>query len=617
MKNLLKRSIALLMSATSLFLIGCGDTEDSSSQETSSAPAHVHVFDQEVVEDEYLKSTANCDGPAQYYVSCLCGEKGTETFKKGKKLTHEYKAMVESEEYLKSPANCTTGTVYYKSCTHCGKKSGSQTFTVEAVGDHVFTKEDPNFKYLKEDATTETSAVFYKSCAYCGEQGTDTFVYGDPLKTYTAEEKIPYTPRSLALTMYDSAETVYGFTYNTESKPLRPVLQIAKGNSFTDYVEVIPDSVKAYTVVDPGADNSDDVTTDDKSSLIYTVKITVELDPDSSYTYRVYDKYVDVGTDTVTFKTKPETTTSFSFAHVSDSQCAGTSTGVLFGRVLAMLAKNENDFMLHTGDIVQRSKYEFQWTDMIGDNFEYFSKMPIMALTGNHGSGGHYSAGAEYSLDRHFTYKLPEQSSVELGFFYSFVYGNAKFIMLNTNEGLSSGKLSSEQYNWLESELENNDSDWTIVALHCPLYSAGRWGSRPDSTGQTLALRSQLGGLFAEHGVDLVLQGHDHLITRTHPIDATGTVQEYTSQEIDGINYAVDPNGVVYVMSGPGSDQTRGPVDEHDPTLYEYKANSQSCSWADIKIEGNKLTITAQYTPDGHTAREYYSWGIVKTEQVA
>lgn len=610
MKNVLQRSIALFMCATSLFLVGCGDTGES-----SSGPSHEHVFDQKVVQDEYLESPAVCGSKAKYYFSCLCGESGAETFDEGKTLQHDYSATVEKEEYLKSPANCTKGTVYYKSCIHCGKKSSSKTFTVEAIGEHVFT-EEADFKYLKEDATTETPAVYYKSCEFCDEKGTETFVYGEPLRIYTDAEKVPYTPKSLALTLYDSAETVYGFTYNTDAQPLRPVLQIAKGNTLTDYVEYMPESVKMYSVIDPGANRSGDVTTDDTPDSVYTVKMTAELDPDSTYTYRVYDKYVDVGTEAVTFKTKPEVTDSFSFAHVSDSQCSLTSTGSWFGKVLSMIDKNDNDFILHTGDIVQRSKYETEWTDMIGDNFKYVSKIPFMALTGNHGAKGPYSVGAEYSLDRHFAYKLPEQTSTEHGFFYSFVYGNAKFIMLNTNDNTSASALKPEQFNWLKNELGNNTCDWTFVALHCPLYSAGKWGSKESngSTAQTKALRAQLGELFAEYGVDVVLQGHDHLITRTYPINGQGEVQDdYAYEEIGGIKYAKDPNGVIYVMNGPGSDQTREIEKEYDPKFYDHKQDSNSCSWAEFKIEGNKLTITAQYTNNGNTSTNYYTWGIVKT----
>ena len=49
---------------------------------------HTHVFDQEVVADQYLASKANCTDPAKYYNSCKCGEKGIEPFTSGAALGH-------------------------------------------------------------------------------------------------------------------------------------------------------------------------------------------------------------------------------------------------------------------------------------------------------------------------------------------------------------------------------------------------------------------------------------------------------------------------------------------------------------------------------------------------
>ena len=46
-----------------------------------------HVYDKEVVSDEYLASKATYAEPAKYYKSCECGAKGTETFDKGEKLS--------------------------------------------------------------------------------------------------------------------------------------------------------------------------------------------------------------------------------------------------------------------------------------------------------------------------------------------------------------------------------------------------------------------------------------------------------------------------------------------------------------------------------------------------
>lgn len=46
-----------------------------------------HVYDKEVVADEYRASEATYTEPAKYYKSCVCGAKGTETFNNGSALS--------------------------------------------------------------------------------------------------------------------------------------------------------------------------------------------------------------------------------------------------------------------------------------------------------------------------------------------------------------------------------------------------------------------------------------------------------------------------------------------------------------------------------------------------
>ena len=49
-----------------------------------------HVFDKQVVSEEYLKEEATCEHKATYYYSCECGEKGEETFESGETVNHVY-----------------------------------------------------------------------------------------------------------------------------------------------------------------------------------------------------------------------------------------------------------------------------------------------------------------------------------------------------------------------------------------------------------------------------------------------------------------------------------------------------------------------------------------------
>lgn len=90
---------------------------------------HTHAFDQQVAEPEYLVSGANCEQAAVYYLSCVCGEPGTETFTYGDALGHDFSAEKAEEQYRVPD----TTDQYYKSCIRCGK-AGTETFVPSTEG---------------------------------------------------------------------------------------------------------------------------------------------------------------------------------------------------------------------------------------------------------------------------------------------------------------------------------------------------------------------------------------------------------------------------------------------------------------------------------------------------
>lgn len=263
--------------------------------------------------------------------------------------------------------------------------------------------------------------------------------------------------------------------------------------------------------------------------------------------------------------------------------------------------------MVHTGDVVEYSKYQSYWTNMLNANIKYLSKIPVMTISGNHETT--YKNGINETFNR-FNYKIPQQQT-DLGFYYSFSYANVKFIMLNTNR-LDNLKLTADQYNWLENELKNKTEKWTVVAMHNPMYSVGKYGSNMGNNAIARALTEQLSGLFARFKVDVVLQGHDHMISRTHPINAEGKTTGENVDEIDGINYINNPDGVIYVMNGPAGNQARSEIFGHDESLYAYAQGSQPSSWAEFEVFGDKLTVKVKTAHAGSSA-DIVSWGIKKS----
>lgn len=568
---------------------------------TAQSNAHVCDYSLRVENEEYLKSASTCVSGGEYYFSCSCGEKGEQTFFSTKRGEHTFTAEVAEYRYLKTPSNCQEKAVYYKSCEDCGKKGDdSQTFIYGELGDCSYTKKNIGVEYLKETATEQQATEYYFSCA-CGEKGENTFFYGSPLVSLTEKEKASYQPTSLTVTLYDAETSAYGFTYNTKAKPLFPVLQVQKGEVWTDEYEEYIVEVEEFSSYTPYNGN-----------LQYFVsKSEVKLEYPNKYVYRLYDKYAEVGTEPQVIQARDTNAETFRFAHLSESQVeaggnSGTGTGVYLGKVLSKTVES-NDFILNTGDIVQYSKYEEQWKNMLDTNFQYLSKIPVMTITGNHDVAPY---GGAYEIYKHFNNKIPQQPNIVNGYYYSFIYGNTKFIMLQTNN--NGDKLSSDQYNWLVDELKYNTCQWTIVAMHNPMYSVGKYGSNPSMNSTCIALRGQLQGLFARYGVDVVLQGHDHAISRTYPIDEDGVAQKEAWVEENGKKYSVNPQGAIYVMNGPVGDQSRKPYGTVDYSLYTYAEESKETSWAEFEISNDRLFVSVKHL-EGEEIKVYHEWGIKKT----
>ncbi len=470
----------------------------------------------------------------------------------------------------------------------------SETESSSKVSDISSTDSTPSTDSFYNDSEYESASNFY---------GTD-----EPVN-YDLEK---YTPKSITITFNDSSCKSYGFAWNTENRPINSFLQISKGSSFDEKnfkeFKVQSTSYASYSYGE------------EKIYPWYSKAVAENLSPNCQYTYRICDKTVGYYGKAVTFKTASPKNESFSFIHFSDSQVdgknentqnCGEGTGKLFEQTLNSATKiNPNyDFLLHTGDIVEWGKYESYWTNMIDYNDKFFSTKIFNVLTGNHAIS---YRGGTFESYKHFNVDLTNQD-YRNGIYYYFDYGNARFIMLNSNS-LNDNKLDIKQYNWLIEKLENNPNKWTIVCTHHALYSPGSWGSDPSKYQIAMGLRSQLSDIFAKHGVDLVIQGHDHVYSKTYPIGQYEKPQtNCTYENIAGIKYNVDPKGTIYVMHGSAGNQTRTPYKDSASTgLYEISKPSSPCSFANITVDNEKITVSIYNSPDKNIQNLVTSYGIKK-----
>lgn len=183
-------------------------------------------------------------------------------------------------------------------------------------------------------------------------------------------------------------------------------------------------------------------------------------------------------------------------------------------RIADLLFEEEWDVWLHVGDIAYPDGTAEEFTVR---HFQVYrsllARLALFPTPGNHDL--RTDGGRPY--DRAFEW--PGQTG---GRYYRFRWGRALFVSLDTSspgvlDSLSDGNGS--QYEWLERTLHEAATDssvaWTVVYTHYPPYSHA---TGIAGHGSVRSLRRQLGPLFAETGVDIVLTGHDHHYERTHPL---------------------------------------------------------------------------------------------------
>lgn len=291
-----------------------------------------------------------------------------------------------------------------------------------------------------------------------------------------------------------------------------------------------------------------------------------ELDPNSTYYYKVGSESGETS-EVGTFKTSGESGDPFKFVHYTDTQNAFWNENVrneaAFGANTLMNAletAGDADFVLHTGDVVETAEVEDEWVDLFEQSRPYFMQSAMAVASGNHD---------EYALnygDDQLTEKFNEHVNVPVtndkidgGSYYSFDYNGVHFVTLNTNDNKESddnpeGKaIGEEQMQWLREDVEQareNGAEWIVLNYHKPLYSKS-YHSLQDEDVQKV--REELTALIDELDIDLALQGHDHVISRTHSLTHVPTDENFSNAEVEDVNTFVGENGVEYMENPDGT----------------------------------------------------------------
>ena len=150
--------------------------------------------------------------------------------------------------------------------------------------------------------------------------------------------------------------------------------------------------------------------------------------------------------------------------------------------------------------------------------------------------------------------------------------------------------------------------------------------------------------MLYELGVDLVLQGHDHIYARTKPIQNGNAVEaDKVTEKFNGIDveYSVNPDGTIYVIPATAGPKVYYKNKEIDPSYYdlfevaeEHSAakygnddgndsrpkRSQVQNFVEFNVDGNKLTgITYEIDQNINNGKPFVvdTFGIIKDEDTS
>jgi len=387
----------------------------------------------------------------------------------------------------------------------------------------------------------------------------------------------------------------------------------------------------------------------------------LNLIPDTRYFYRTRYRLTGSGSFLAgaehSFHTQRAAGSTFTFTVESDEHL-NDKKGVanLYRICLANQAKDNPDFMLDLGDNFGDDHNPFSITSTQLDSLHkiyrpYYGSLchsvPLYLCLGNHeGEKDYYlqqtppnNMAVYATLWRKFYYPNPYPDHFYTGDtlhegygmgqpenYYAWTWGNALFVVMDVYryDCDTSAKpkswnwtLGYTQYSWLKHTLETSTAEYKFVFAH-HVSGEGRggivqarlfeWGGY-EQNGTTFGFANKRPGwakpihqLFADNGVNIFFQGHDHLFAReemdgviyqevpmpsdsTYEIGMLANADAYTSDTLDGsghLKVTVSPSCVKvdYIRAFLPADTVSG-VHHNREVAFSYTIGN--CQSAEVK----------------------------------
>ncbi|MGE5634280.1 MAG: metallophosphoesterase [Deltaproteobacteria bacterium] len=161
--------------------------------------------------------------------------------------------------------------------------------------------------------------------------------------------------------------------------------------------------------------------------------------------------------------------------------------------------------------------------------------------------------------------------------------------LVESNAKVPSLDIDKEQYKFVLDDLnktkQNKDIDWIFVMFHKPMYSP------LSKQFEEYIIRNKYQPIFDKYGVDLVIQGHNHIYSRTLPLsfnklNISQPIVDQNNSTSNNSNIFTNPNGTIFLVVGAGGAEPYRIVEEPYYIANQY---NEGFGFVDLKINDKRL----------------------------
>jgi 3',5'-cyclic AMP phosphodiesterase CpdA len=333
-------------------------------------------------------------------------------------------------------------------------------------------------------------------------------------------------PYNINVTINGDPTTQMGVSWFTNADVTGGIVQIVEGKTdeftlFTKKIEIQAAEVLVDTVnyVSNGNNNEELLAATgfekgEKRSYRSNKVLINNLKPNTTYSYRVGKKgyWSEIGT----FTTAKDNKEAFEFIYVTDTQANTDEMFDISKKTIETAYRQIPDakFLLITGDFVESSgtqSSEWEWEQWFEKMQNICLRLPVAPAQGNHDTSPFGNMFHHFNTDNSYNEQQTDDDARTAigGTVYSFVYGDALFMVINYEDYRKGEPYFSALERWMRKQISNHsDVKWKIVAFHKSMFT-GSNDHQSDADGRIV--RERMAPVFQEMGINLVFQGHDHV----------------------------------------------------------------------------------------------------------